>query len=159
MKNIINILIISILSINLSFSQTLGAANQNSGTTVAISGQITYASLAGFGTNGYVVPITGNVHFTKIKEDLGASIKISVYPNPSKGIVNLFLRQKTEINSLKIKIINTQGCVIKDFSDLAQITGRTAKARINLTDLSNGVYFLNIEINNKSALTYKLIKN
>ncbi len=159
MKRIINILIINILIINLTFSQTSGAANQKSNSSVAVCGQITYAALGGLGSNGYIVPVTGNISFAKITPDLDRDIKISVYPNPTQGPVHLFFRTKTKIIQLKINLINSQGRKIKDYSDLVQIIGNTAHATFNLSNLANGVYFLNIKLNNSSTITFKLIKN
>lgn len=89
----------------------------------------------------------------RFKTDATASIPdnlmknpISLYPNPSSGILN---------------IENNSGKVLKDIS-FYSVTGALVKQtidnKINISNLQNGIYIVKIQMENQ-ILNYKLIKN
>ena len=73
----------------------------------------------------------------------------SVYPNPTNGILNI--TSKSEIWSIDIMDIN--GRVLKEF----QFSNPTSNPKINLSEIANGIYFLNIE-SNQGSDTIKVVK-
>lgn len=76
--------------------------------------------------------------------------KISVYPNPATNVVNISNADNININNIEIVDIN--GRVIK------VVTPKTISTiEINISDLTSGVYFMNIKTNEGST-TKKIIK-
>ena len=75
---------------------------------------------------------------------------IGIYPNPSNGIFSVKLGEvipeSIEIIDLTGKIIHTQ----KEFNN--------KEISLNLTSISNGIYFIKIATDNQ-ILTRKIIKN
>ena len=65
--------------------------------------------------------------------------KISIYPNPSKGRVNISINN-ISVNNLKVEITNTNGQLI--YSNNLNSSG--IKQGIDLTGKAKGVYFIKI---------------
>jgi hypothetical protein len=76
------------------------------------------------------------------------SYKVSLVPNPSKGIFSL----KTSIAVDSYLIYNIQGQLIKSKYDLSAF-----ETEIDLTKQMKGIYFLNIKYNNGTQSSKKLI--
>jgi len=75
--------------------------------------------------------------------------ELSVYPNPSNDIVNI--TNNGGINTVQITDIN--GRVIKSIK-----TGNATDVSINVSDLTSGIYIMNIDAENGKS-TKKIIKN
>ena len=79
----------------------------------------------------------------------------NVYPNPSKDEITLYIKtdrsieMETELLDLKGKIISRQ-TIIFDSSKFIQ--------QINITSVSNGVYFLKLSSRGGDVQTIKLVK-
>ncbi|WP_321375745.1 T9SS type A sorting domain-containing protein [uncultured Draconibacterium sp.] len=86
----------------------------------------------------YYYPSITNVYETKISE-------ISIFPNPSQGIINL----KGITNPCKVSIFSVDG---KCF-----YTGNTKGEYLNISFLPKGVYLLHIEKDNKKLLSTKIV--
>ena len=86
---------------------------------------------------------------TSINDELITNI--SVYPNPSSGIFTLELNNIIEKNTI-LTIVNSVGKVI--LSEKLEIGERTKD--INLSEFSKGIYFLEIETENR-IINKKLI--
>ena len=86
---------------------------------------------------------------TSINDELITNI--SVYPNPSSGIFTLELNNIIEKNTI-LTIVNSVGKVI--WSEKLEIGERTKD--INLSEFSKGIYFLEIETENR-ILNKKLV--
>lgn len=69
---------------------------------------------------------------------------ITVYPNPTNGLVHIEIPDQTIAN---IKVYNMQGQIIKE----------TTESRLDLSSYSNGMYFLKAQTK-KGIYSYKLIK-
>ena len=83
---------------------------------------------------------------TMIKNEGGSTINnLNIYPNPSSDIFNISFISE-DIQSLRIKVLNLLGEVIYT-QDLEQFIGEYTK-QIDLSNNSNGVYFLEITTNN-----------
>lgn len=91
---------------------------------------------------GYLYSISTSVNEIETKN-------ISVYPNPSTGIVDLdFNYQK--FNSVKVEVYDVYGKIVLTTID---------NWRLDLTQLSNGVYTLAISLDNKKPSYQKIILN
>lgn len=75
----------------------------------------------------------------------------SAYPNPSTGIVNLASKNNTAINAVQITDLN--GRVVRNTN-----TNGVSETQINISDLTTGMYFLNVQTDSGSGTT-KIIKN
>lgn len=80
----------------------------------------------------------------------------SVYPNPSKGNLNVTLSNDSE-NSFKVEITDMFGKVYRtvnseDISNESQIS-------FDLSDLSNGIYFVKVTVENCESNITKFIKD
>ena len=77
--------------------------------------------------------------------------KFSIHPNPTQN--ELFITAQNTTQNLKIKIFNIEGKLLSAQS----ITLQDQKA-IDVSQLLNGIYFLNIEDENGNTTTKKFIK-
>ena len=75
----------------------------------------------------------------------------SIHPNPAKN--ELFITAQNTTENLKIKIFNIEGKLLS----AQNITLQDQKA-IDVSQLLNGIYFLNIEDENGNTTTKKLLK-
>ncbi|MFA7688371.1 MAG: T9SS type A sorting domain-containing protein, partial [Moheibacter sp.] len=76
--------------------------------------------------------------------------KITLYPNPTTGIINLQTQQK--VNS--VSVYNLMGQKVS-FHPLNK-----ENTSIDISNLSSGIYFVEVILNNnKKIKTYKVIKN
>ena len=110
-----------------------------------IVGIITEKSGAtGYG-HGFTARDTADFSTASIQENNIAGL--AVYPNPSNGVLNI----RTESNAVKnITIYNVLGAKV------FQTT--TAATQVNLPNINNGIYLLNIEENNQTATIKLMIK-
>ena len=72
------------------------------------------------------------------------SMSITVYPNPTNGLVHIEIPNQ---NMQNIKVYDLQGQLIKE----------TNQSPFNLSNYSNGPYFIKAQTN-QGIYTYKLIK-
>ena len=72
------------------------------------------------------------------------SMSITVYPNPTNGLVHIEIPNQ---NIQNIKVYDLQGQLIKE----------TTESQFNLSNYSNGPYFIKAQTN-QGIYTYKLIK-
>lgn len=88
---------------------------------------------------------------TTIFEHIQEDDKIICYPNPTNRIIEVKLKNNTEIN--EINIYNSKGelVFIKQCNTASKIT-------VDLNDYSNGIYFIRIKSEEK-YYTKKMIKN
>lgn len=85
---------------------------------------------------------------TGIDESNSVNPEISVYPNPTNGVFNIDYSKANNI-----KVINTLGAVVYD--EKLDILAQGTKS-IDLSNFSNGVYFINVSNSNGSS-NHKLI--
>lgn len=107
-----------------------------------------------FRTNNKGIAIAGNkVLYTSnggvvgVSEINNLASFVSVYPNPTNGILKIETEFNIKINSLYIT--DFSGKRIKEFNK--------TQADLNIRELPNGIYFLNIQTNSKT-FTHKIIK-
>lgn len=94
----------------------------------------------------------GNQNTLSNSNNLSIEQQISVFPNPTKGIIN-FAINTTNIQSLEIVIFNSLGQTVGQF----QMNSNNLK--VNVNHLNKGIYYYNL-IDKKSIIyTNKFIKN
>ncbi len=116
----------------------------------SILGTTTY-TLIGTDINGCVGTATVNLKVnacTSIAENNLNNIEFSIYPNPSTGEINIVSGNNT-ID--KIEVLDVTGKVIKES------TSNSHSTKLDLSDLSNGVYYIKASGVNQNQIT-KLIK-
>ncbi|WP_310557543.1 T9SS type A sorting domain-containing protein [Flavobacterium sp.] len=79
------------------------------------------------------------------RNDFNSFSNFSIYPNPANGIVNV----KSEESIENIEILSLEGRKVK----------YSLKDNIDISDLSNGMYILQIKTNDGKLGTKKIIKN
>lgn len=84
-----------------------------------------------------------------IKEYISSSL-IKIYPNPTKDVLNIRLDSSNE-KEITINIENVLGQTIEQL----QLNGKTTT--LNISDLSNGVYFVRFIKNNKAIVVKKIV--
>ena len=77
---------------------------------------------------------------------------LSIYPNPTSSSVEIEL-SNLDINILQIEISDLFGKIIKTEK------GSTSRAKVNLSDLNNGIYLFRIYLNNGEVEVRKVVKN
>jgi len=106
-----------------------------------------YFTFFGGSSTGKIVFNTESFGVTGI-EEATAQIKTAVYPNPSRGLIQVSASQETEIEN--IAVYNVSGAQVSFSKNAAQ------NATIDLNHLENGLYFL--QISTKSGIqTQKLL--
>jgi hypothetical protein len=83
-------------------------------------------------------------------KDILAS-KLSVTPNPAKDIISITNNENVLINSVKITDLN--GRIVKQ-----AVYGNVSNLQINVSDLSSGMYMMNIS-SDQGVAVKKIIKN
>lgn len=131
-----------------------GSEATGSGGSASYSiGQIDYITATGTGgaaTQGVqqpfeIVTLVGE-EFTDI------SLKMIVYPNPTISFVNLRI-DNFNFENLSYEIINLNGRMIAN----KKIT--ESETQIKLENLSSAIYLLNVNDQNKTIKTFKIIKS
>lgn len=85
---------------------------------------------------------------TGIDESISVNPEISVYPNPTNGVFNVDYSKANNI-----KVINTLGAIVYDIK--LDVLAQGTKS-IDLSNFSNGIYFINVSNGNGSS-NHKLI--
>ena len=70
---------------------------------------------------------------------------MSIYPNPSNDILNITFNQ-LENKEQKIEILNSLGEIVSEIN----ISPNTSVTKLNINDLSSGIYIIKLTSNNKS---------
>lgn len=90
--------------------------------------------------------LDGDFYDVLSNEDIATEISIEIYPNPSRGLLNVTLKNPADFN-----IYDLSGKLIRSGSfDKFQ-------NELNITALANGLYFLQVT-NGKSTITEKISK-
>lgn len=87
---------------------------------------------------------------TLANENFSKGPEVVVYPNPSKGVFNLDLKSQIK----NITVVNTLGAIIyeENIETSSTITTKT----VDLSNYTNGVYFINVSDDNGSS-SYKVV--
>lgn len=74
----------------------------------------------------------------------------SVFPNPTKGMINL---KTASVTNIEASIMNSSGQVVRSFENI-----HGQEFNFDLTGLSNGIYFLNVVSSDGASANVKIIK-
>jgi hypothetical protein len=77
--------------------------------------------------------------------------QFSIYPNPAKN--EMFITAQNTAGNLKVKIFNIEGKLLS--TQTLEVANKTS---IDVSSLTSGIYFLNIEDENGNTTTKKFIK-
>jgi len=109
---------------------------------------VSIGSPGSLAVDDFKVTTTGQLSTIDIKNSFTESL--SIYPNPSTGIVNIVSKNSTPIST--VQVIDLNGKIVKDID-----TKGNSNLQLNISDLTTGSYFLNAQT--KSGLeTFKIIK-
>jgi hypothetical protein len=78
------------------------------------------------------------------------SFPVQIYPNPTNGLLNFDF--KTNARALSVTITDVFGKIVKNIN-----YENISSLQLDLSDLSNGIYFVNLQANELNTI-YKIIK-
>ncbi|MCJ7449222.1 MAG: T9SS type A sorting domain-containing protein [Bacteroidales bacterium] len=157
MKKVIILLVLVISCILINAQETVSVTGGNatgSGGSISYTvGQITYNFLSG--TNGTVAqgvqqPYEISV-VTAIENTEGITLEYKVYPNPTRGLINLSIKPFSDEN-LKFRLYDLNGILLQDKKIESEET------EISMESLSSAIYFLKVIKDNKEIKIFKIIK-
>ncbi|WP_299112093.1 T9SS type A sorting domain-containing protein [uncultured Winogradskyella sp.] len=92
---------------------------------------------------------------TKGDEDLDLNAQLTLYPNPTNGLVSVTLNSNSDVKiSNTINVYNNVGILVK------KVPGNTKnKQDIDFTNLASGMYLVHIHLSNGTSITKQIIKN
>ena len=76
----------------------------------------------------------------------------SIYPNPALNEIKI-VHSKFEISNLKVKIFNVEGKLLR-----TDVLEPQKNDKFDISMLSSGIYFMNIETDNGNRITKKFVK-
>ncbi len=130
-----------------------GVATGSGGSSSYSIGQVIYITASGGGgTSSQGVQIPFEITTLSGKEFSQISLKMLVYPNPTTSFVNLKINN-FDFQDLNYQLIDLNG---KEIANQKIAASETA---IELQNLSNAIYLLNVNDKNKTIKTFKIIKN
>jgi hypothetical protein len=80
------------------------------------------------------------------------TVAVSTYPNPTVDIINVYNSNNLELTNYKI--VDLKGTVIK-----SGVLNNTLDQKINVAELSQGVYMLKLNTTDNATITKKIVKN
>jgi hypothetical protein len=158
MKHFSKLLITSCLigyGLTIQAQNTIPATGDNAagtGGTVSYSvGQISYNTFSG--TNGFIIQgVQQPYEISIVKENPGnTSFEITVYPNPTEGLITLVIKPFNNEN-LIFQLINIKGIVLQDKKVDSERT------EIQMEKLPSSVYFLQILLNDEIVEVFRIVK-
>jgi hypothetical protein len=90
---------------------------------------------------------------TDIFEEELPEMKISIFPNPTKGILQIEISNANTLQGVEIRLYNPQGALIRQLSNLSEMT------TLDISEQSGGIYIMQIVLNDNEISTWKIIKN
>ena len=131
-----------------------GTATGASGTVTYTVGQVAYSTFTG--TSGSVAQGVQQPWeistVTAIEKTEGITLEMSVYPNPTGGVLKLTIKDFTDKN-LRFRLYDMNGMLLQDKKIDAEET------EISLQDYSSTMYFLRIVNNTQEIKVFKIIRN
>ncbi|CAN5644836.1 hypothetical protein BH11BAC1_BH11BAC1_09730 [soil metagenome] len=125
-----------------SFPNSIIAADFNADGKIDIATATTQSNI-----DSGIVSVLLNCNTTGTMQPENISDQLKVYPNPNNGFFHL----STDAKNIKIKISNVFGEIIHS-SDINQ-----EKIRIDLSNQTNGIYFLRTYCNDRNLTNRKII--
>jgi hypothetical protein len=85
-------------------------------------------------------------------EDRTRTVLVSTYPNPTIDVINVYNSNNLDLTDYKL--IDIKGSVIKSGT-----LNNSLDQKINVSELAQGVYMLNLNTSDSNTVTKKIIKN
>lgn len=105
------------------------------------------------GGEHFVFDVTFKYSLESVVDLNDTDVFSNAYPNPASNIVSFDYDLPSNVENAQVTIYNMMGQeVIRQ-----DINGNAGKLDINISDLSEGVYFYSLIINNKTQRTNKLV--
>ncbi len=117
----------------------LSAIDGKSGVIIAFKGTSDY------GNNLYIDNINIYNSTTVGIKTTAANTSVNIYPNPAKNQFNLAI-DLAENSTVSYSIMNSMGQTVKSF-DLGNLSAGSQLQKINISDLAQGLYMVQININ------------
>ncbi|MBS1231975.1 MAG: Protein of unknown function precursor [Bacteroidetes bacterium] len=137
-----------------AISATGGTATGTGGTVTYTVGQVTYSTFTGASgsvAQGVQQPWEIST-VTAIEKTEGITLEMSVYPNPTGGVLKLTIRDIDDKN-LRYRLYDMNGLLLQDKKIDSEET------EISLQDYSSTIYFLRIVNNKQEIKVFKIVKN
>lgn len=137
-----------------AISATGGTATGTGGTVTYTVGQVTYSTFTGSSgsvAQGVQQPWEIST-VTAIEKTEGITLEMSVYPNPTGGVLKLTIRDIDDKN-LRYRLYDMNGLLLQDKKIDSEET------EISLQDYSSTLYFLRIINNKQDIKVFKVVKN
>lgn len=128
-------------------TDTTGSASFTIGQTVYTTNTDTSGSVAQGVQQPYEISVV--IGIDKAKE---INLSFSAYPNPANKYVVLNIGNY-DFKNLNIQLYDLNGKLLKT------IKAQGIETKIDMSELANGIYFINLIDNNKMVKTFKIIKN
>ena len=90
---------------------------------------------------------------TDIFEEELAEMKITIFPNPTKGLLQVKISNAETLQGTEILLYNPQGTLIKRFGNLSELT------TLDISSQPDGIYIMQIVSGKNIISTWKIIKN
>ena len=90
---------------------------------------------------------------TDIFEEELPEMKISITPNPTRGILQVEISNAETLQGVKILLYNPQGMLIKQLGNLSEQT------TLDISSQPDGIYVMQIVSGRNNISTWKIIKN
>ncbi len=119
------------------------------------SGQSEITLTASDGSENFIRKFTVNITAITGIENSNGDGTLLVTPNPATSEVALEFQNQTNVRNAKYFIMNSMGTLVK--MDKANV-GSDMQARIDIHDISPGVYFIRVILNDDRIYTQKFIK-
>ncbi len=130
-----------------------GVATGSGGSSSYSIGQVIYiTATGGGGTSSQGVQIPFEITTLSGEEFTQISLEMMVYPNPTTSFVNLKITNY-DFQDLNYQLTDLNG------REIANQKIATSETAIELQNLSNAIYLLNVNDKNKTLKTFKIIKN
>ena len=163
MKKAFFLLIIALLTMNMSFAQSLSqVVIASSGATISgatstlsfTAGEAVIGKISNNETLGQGFWLGAIEGLVLRNEDFTSEIQTTIYPNPVTDYLNISFQDMTgELFGLSVYDINGKQVYKK------QLTENAANETIDFNGFSNGIYILNISQNaTKKSKCFKIIK-
>lgn len=137
-----------------AISATGGTATGTGGTVTYTVGQVAFSTFTG--TSGSVAQGVQQPWeistVTAIEKTEGITLEMSVYPNPTGGVLKLTIRDIDDKN-LRYRLFDMNGLLLQDKKIDSEET------EISLQDYSSTMYFLRIVNNKQDIKVFKIVKN
>lgn len=145
-----------ISSCTLSYAQqgpvAAGTSTTGAGGSISYSiGQIDYIYPSGTGNSSEGLQQPYEVFVTEVSENLN-SVSINVFPNPTSQSVIIDFKS-SDFKNYSYHLTDVNGKLISE----QKIT--ESQSKINMTEMSSGIYFISISNASSSLKTFKLIKH